>query len=319
MILTHAPFPVLDLAFEAAFDEPWTLPPFPGGLLRGAFGASLRALSCMTGFRSCSGCPLIPTCPYPALFEPPARDMTGAGLARAHDGLPPPFILRVPEGDVGADGRLLFGMRLVGPAIPRLAYVIEAWRRALARGLGRERVRGRLLRVATQPQDAAIWEGEEICWPEIAVPALARAGPRVALLSRSPIRLQTRGERAPEAGLSPRMLVAAIVRRARLLAAQCAPEVQETVRGWPVGDWLEASDGVAHEKALLWRDWYRFSARQQQRMNLGGYVGQWRWEGVPDTLQSLLALGSIIHVGKEASFGLGAYDILPAPAPRRAA
>jgi hypothetical protein len=312
MTLSHAPFPLLDLSFEMEFEEPWKLPPFPGGLLRGAFGSSLRALSCMTGFRSCIGCPLRETCPFPALFEPPPRDLTVAGLSRAHEGLPPPFILRVPETDVGADGRLVFGMRLVGPAIARLAFVIEAWRRALARGLGRDRVRGTLLRVVAEPRAVPVWEGEEICWPELGAPPLVRAGPRVALVSRSPMRLQSQGQRAPQSGLSPRLLVSAIVRRARLLAAQCEADAQAAVREWPVGDWLEAADGVAHEKALVWRDWYRFSSRQQRRMNLGGYVGQWRWDRVPDELQGLLALGTLIHVGKEASFGLGAFEVLPA-------
>lgn len=308
-MLAHAPFPLLDLVFEAAFEEPWKLPPFPGGLLRGAFGSALRSLACMTGFRSCTGCPLRHTCPYPILFEPPPRDLSAAGLARCHEGLPPPFILRVPQADVATDGRLTFGMRLVGPAIDRLAYVIEAWRRALARGLGRDRVRGALLRVVAEPDGEPVWEGEEIRHPEVLGRTLPLAGPQLLLVSRTPIRLQSGGERAPLAHLTPRVLVAAIVRRARLLAAQCGPDAEAQVRGWPVGAWLESADGIAHERALAWRDWYRFSARQQRRMNLGGYVGRWRWAHVPDPLQGLLALGALIHVGKEASFGLGAYEV----------
>ena len=309
MTLAHAPFPMLDLLFEAAFEEPWNLPTYPGGLLRGAFGASLRALSCMTGFRSCAGCPLIATCPYPALFEPPSRDLSAVGLPRLQEGLPPPFILRVPQADVGADGRLLFGMRLVGPAIPRLAFVIEAWRRVLARGLGRDRVKGTLVRVVREVDQAVVWEGEEISWPDLAPPALIRAGDRLALVSRTPIRLKGAGRPVPPASLSPRLLVAAIVRRARLLASLCGPEVQAAVRDWPVSHWLEAADGISHRPDFVWRDWYRFSARQQQRMNLGGLVGQWRWEGVPEEIQPLVALGALVHVGKEASFGLGAYEV----------
>lgn len=308
-MLAHAPFPLLDLVFEAAFDEPWKLPPFPGGLLRGAFGSSLRALSCMTGFRSCTGCPLLVTCPFPALFEPVARDLSAVGLPRLQEGLPPPFILRVPEADVGPDGQLSFGMRLLGPAIARLAFVIEAWRRALARGLGRDRVRGRLVRVVAEADGRVVWEGEDIVWPDVAAPALVPAGEWVLLVSRTPLRLQARGRPLPANALTPRVLVAGVVRRVRLLASLCAPDVQAAVRGWPVADWLEAADGIGHTPDLVWRDWYRFSARQRRRMNLGGYVGRWRWDRVPGEIQPLLSLGALVHVGKEASFGLGAFEV----------
>ncbi|MFN3370888.1 MAG: CRISPR system precrRNA processing endoribonuclease RAMP protein Cas6 [Sphingomonadaceae bacterium] len=309
MILERTPFPLLDLEFEAELEGPLALPPFPGGLLRGAFGASLRQLSCMTGFRTCVGCPLLASCPHPALFEPPPRDLASVGLPRAQEGLPPPFILRVPAADPGADGRLVFGMRLVGGAIERLAYVIEAWRRVFARGLGRERVRGALVAVRVAGTGETIWAGEEMLWPAPVCQALPRVGGHLALVSRTPIRLRRRGAPLPPEALAPRALVAAIVRRARLLAAHADGDAQAEVRNWPVTEWLAAADGVRHRPQLAERDWWRFSARQRQRMNLGGLVGRWDWSHVPEPVQALLALGALIHVGKEASFGLGAYSV----------
>lgn len=308
MILARAPFPILDLELEAELEGELALPPFPGGLLRGAFGASLRRLSCMTGFRTCIGCPLLATCPYPALFEPSPRDLAAVGLARAQAGLPPPFILRVPGADPGPDGRLVFGMRLIGSAADRLAYVIEAWRQVFARGLGRERVRGALVVVREASSGTALWEGEEILWPEPAPPPLRLAGPDLALLSRTPLRLGAGGGTARETP-SPRAFVAAIVRRARLLAIHADEAAQTEVRAWPVSDWLGETEAVVHRPSLAWRDWYRFSSRQQQRMNLGGLVGRWDWEQVSKPVQALLSLGALLHVGKEASFGLGAFVV----------
>lgn len=308
MMLARTPFPLLDLRFEVALEGPLALPPYPGGLLRGAFGAALRQLSCMTGFRTCVGCPLRGTCPYPLLFEPPPADLAPVGLPRAQDGLPPPFILRLPEADPGPDGQFRFGMRLVGHAIERLAYVIEAWRRVFARGLGRERVKGMLLAVCLADTGEPVWEGEDIFWPEPAGFPLEPAGAHVALVTRTPLRLQSRGAPVDPSAVTPRTFIAAIIRRARLLAIHAGGEAQAEVARWPVDDWLALADGVSHRPALAWRDWHRFSARQRQRMNLGGLVGQWAWADVPEPVQALLRLGELLHVGKEASFGLGAFE-----------
>lgn len=308
MILAHAPFQVLELRFEARLEGPLTLPAFPGAMLRGAYGAALRGLACMTGFRSCTGCPLRASCPYPALFEPPGRDLAGVGMARHHEGIPPPFVLLVPDRDVGADGHLAFGMRLFGQAIDRLAYVIEAWRRALRRGIGKDRRRGELMRVVT-PEGDEVWAGEAIEAPVTQVPELAQAGSRVCLATRTPLRLHAGGRPVPRERLNGRLLMGAIIRRARLLAVHGEAAAQEQVRGWPISEWLAEADAMDSRADLVWQDWYRFSARQRQRMNMGGYVGRWVLDGVVPALAPLLRLGEMLHVGKDASFGLGAYRL----------
>ncbi|MCS6945109.1 MAG: hypothetical protein RMK97_06815, partial [Sutterellaceae bacterium] len=48
------------------------LPVYAGSLLRGQFGAALRRTACITKAKTCEGCPLLRTCPYPAIFETPA-------------------------------------------------------------------------------------------------------------------------------------------------------------------------------------------------------------------------------------------------------
>jgi hypothetical protein len=307
------PFPILDLRLEVHLEAPLKLPPFPGGLLRGAFGAALRRLSCMTGFRTCVGCPLRATCPFPLLFDPPPADLSSVGLPRAQDGLPPPFILRLPEADPGTDGRLVFGMRLIGHGIDRIAYVIEAWRRTFTHGLGPDRVRGSLLSVVRAEDAAPIWEGETIALPPPLARSSATLPAQLMLVTRSPLRLMAGGEPLPPERLTPRLLVAAIVRRARLLAMHADTAGRAAVREWPVGAWLEDAEGISHSPQLVWRDWHRWSSRQRRRMNLGGYVGQWAWADVPESVRAVLALGALLHVGKEASFGLGAIDLLAFP------
>ena len=73
-----------------------------------------------------------------------------------------------------------------------------------------------------------------------------------------------------------------------------------------------AAERLRDERQLRWFDWTRYSSRQQQEMALGGVVGAWRLNGPRDALASVwpwLWLGQWLHVGKNASFGLGGYQL----------
>lgn len=308
---TQTPFAVLDLGFAARLERPFEWPDFAGGLLRGVFGAALRHVSCMTGYRTCAGCPLVQTCPYPGLFEPPPRDLSATGIRRTQHGLPPPFVLLLPPNGCGQGLDIRFGMRLFGPAIERLAFVVEAWRRALAHGIGRERIRGRLVEVWDAVGGNTLYDGETLADAEPVRRLLEPTGPHLLIRTATPLRFQAKGVRLPPEALTPRRLVADIVRRARILASGVSPEAETETATWPVDTWLDTADTVSHRHDMVWRDWRRYSARQARAMNLGGYVGTWAWANVAPELQQLLALGAILNVGKEASFGLGAYAVTP--------
>jgi hypothetical protein len=59
-----------------------------------------------------------------------------------------------------------------------------------------------------------------------------------------------------------------------------------------------------------WRDWTRYSSRQDRRMKLGGLVGEAEYEGALDAAWPFLEFGQWTHVGKNATFGLGRYEIV---------
>ena len=73
---------------------------------------------------------------------------------------------------------------------------------------------------------------------------------------------------------------------------------------------IEAATGVRLAEARTeWVDWERYSRRQQQRMNLGGLVGQVTYEGDLQSFLPLLVLGQLVHVGKACVFGHGKYEV----------
>ena len=66
---------------------------------------------------------------------------------------------------------------------------------------------------------------------------------------------------------------------------------------------------IQDDKYLKWQDWTRYSSRQDQKMKLGGVIGQWQFNNLSPELAKLLYIGQWLHCGKNATFGLGKYQI----------
>lgn len=315
MILDQSPFPVGVYRIEASLGGDLKLPDHAGSMLRGVFGHALRRTACMTGLKDCVSCPLRLTCPYPALFEAPAphphrhRSLTSA---------PNPYVIVPPkwgERVLSADEPLIFHMCLFGQALDRLPFVIHAWRQALGRGIGRDRVRAFVTRIIAEngSTESCIFDAAEgTIEPHDIVPVspLSKPGEENldwALVFETPYRTQEQGVPLGCNVITPRRLIADIIRRARLIAdfhgsARMDPHLTDV---WPVDDWLTMADVLIHHRELHWQEWRRYSARQKRGMNIGGLRGRWIWRSVPPALLALLRLGSLMHVGKETVFGFG--------------
>jgi len=313
--MNHATsFPVARYRFEFQARQPIRLPDYSGSLLRGAFGHALRQLACMTRQKDCAGCPLIGSCPYPAVFAPPPPV---AHSLQKFSQIPAPHVIEPPAwgSRVLATGETLtFHHVLIGRALQELPLIILAWRRALARGVGAGDGTADLVRVAHCGEAG----DEEIHRPEVGTitahaSVISLAGQTddsmtiaATLRFDTPLRLQQNGRALPPEKLQARTLLIALARRASLLAEFHAG------MGPLVEDFAALSAGCAEireEKSLTWLDWTRFSSRQQQKMALGGVIGTWQIEGRLAPFIPLLQLGEWLHVGKEAAFGLGRYTM----------
>jgi hypothetical protein len=73
---------------------------------------------------------------------------------------------------------------------------------------------------------------------------------------------------------------------------------------------IEPAEGGARELALTWRDWTRYSSRQQTTMQMGGLTGRLGVDlGGHERLWPYLWLGQWTHAGKGTSMGLGRYRL----------
>ena len=311
---------------------PLALPTFAGSLLRGQFGAALRRVSCMTGEKDCTPCPLRVTCPYPAIFEHPAPGTHGhLKVTQA----PNPYVVEPPPlhtPSLAAGDTLQFCIVLIGRAIDQLPLISFALQRALQTGIGRERANGELIEIAWQdtsnpapaadPADPAnpadppqytftpIWLAGNAAIaphaPRINMTPPLHSTEAITLQLHTPMRLQHQGSPVQAHQLTPRKLVADLLRRITLLAEFHADQ-HDLIPNAP--DLVRHAEALEHHPSLRWQDWSRYSSRQQQRMTLGGALGEWQLRGELSPLLPWLQLGQWLHVGKNATMGMGHYTL----------
>jgi hypothetical protein len=306
--------PLARYRFHLCATTPLNLPEWPGSVLRGAFGHTLRKLACMTRQKECQGCPLYGTCPYPAIFAPPP-----VAHRLQHFSQPPaPYVIE-PAGwgarHLAAGESHHFDMVLVGRALRELPLIALAWRHALQGGIGPGDGRAELTaigQIALDGGEHTVYTPESGNFREHQTPAPQPpvATDSIALDLLSPLRLQENGRALPPNRLTAEVLLMASVRRASLMAefhGACAP-------GWNFSALKIAAAAVDSEKQLKWREWTRRSSRQQKLMQLGGVVGRWTLRGNLAPFLPALHLGQWLHIGKETVFGLGRYALIHNPA-----
>lgn len=310
--------PVARIRLEAVVETPLLLPDYAGSTLRGAFGGALRRIACMTRQPECDGCPLLQTCPYAVIFEtaPPPEGT----LLQKFSEVPRPYVIEPPAWGSRrwqAGEPFQFHLVLIGRALHSLPLIMLAWQQALARGIGAGDGRARLLRAIWESPggDVQVFDGATgRAEPVIHQPALIGCSKTrsVSLEFFSPLRLQQNGHALGSDRLTARTLIAALCRRASLL---------ETFHGAgaPAYDFsalLSAAESLQENRDLEWRDWTRRSSRQQRAMQFGGLLGTWHLAGSEATMSNLLPylyVGQWLHVGKEATFGMGGYRLQQEP------
>ena len=302
-------FPVVRYRLQFVTEQPLELPDYAGSALRGVFGHALREAACVTGRSDCAACPLYRSCPYPAIFEPPPPLNYSR---RTLSDIAPTFVVEPPpwgQSRYDRGSSFEFSTVLIGPALAQLPLVLLAWRQALQRGLGPAAGTAQLQQVwADGDAEPLLAQPGGRLRPHVQslpLPAPDAAPTSVSLHLSTPLRLKRDGQILGVAQLAPRDLLMALLRRTAHLA--------ELHLGSPLAVDFAAlnahASSIRGEHDLLWRDWSRHSTRQQQHMVLGGAVGRWTLHGDLSPFWPLLHLGQWLHVGKNASFGLGQYRL----------
>ena len=299
-------FPIARYQFTFKVSEPIILPEYAGSTLRGAFGRALRKIACMAKQADCKGCPLYRTCPYTNIFETPAPE---THQVQQFSQVPNGYIIEPPEwgakeyqkGDI-----IHFNLVLFGRLVSQLPLIAFAFKRAFEYNIAGGK--GELVDIAffSQNQTAcqSIFEQGNILdhQAEIIIPTDLPNKMELEILT--PLRLQDNGKPLKPNEINLNRFLISLAKRISLLS-----EFHHQPLNLDFDYLISLLPQVEDQKQLKWQDWTRYSSRQQQRMKLGGVIGKWAFHNVPNEWAKLLYIGQWLHNGKNATFGLGKYQI----------
>lgn len=310
--------------FTLVVERPIHLPPNPGSTLRGGLGHALRKMVCYRQRAECRHCPLSKDCVYGYLFRTAPPD--DADVLSTLTAVARPFVIQPPmahKTDYAPGDPFTFHLTLVGRALDYLSYIVVAFQELGRAGLGRDRGRFHPAQVeAVHPLNGAaetvfdIKQSDRIRTQALTVDGAALGAQaqtlpthRLTVRFLTPTRLKHDGALVWE-GPPFHVLIRRLLDRVSSLAYfHCGEQWEIDFPGW-----IERAKAVQIADATTtWQDWSRYSGRQKSRIKMGGLVGKVTYAGDLAPYRALLALGSLIHVGKGAVMGNGQLAVLATP------
>ena len=292
------------------------LPPYKGSTIRGGFGHAFRRIVCVFKNKECNDCLLREKCIYSWIFETPVP--ADAQIMRKYTTAPHPFIIDLSMNDQLADTEIRFGLILIGKAIDYLPYFIYAFEELGRIGIGIGRGKYKLMEVAQEPppldgeyQRRVIYQGTNKMLDKIHRPAqwkdIISSPPQdeISLSFLTPTRLKYKNRLISEPEFH--VLFRNLLRRISLLSYfHCEHRLDDS----EFATLIKLTEEVKiSNRALYWKDWERYSNRQETRMKMGGFMGEITYRGKFELFWPYFALGEYIHIGKGSSFGLGKYNL----------
>lgn len=309
-------FPFQKFVFNLSPVEPLILPSYKGSTLRGGFGTAFKRIVCAIKNKECSDCILKEKCVYSYIFEtPPPADTK---IMRKYTAAPHPFIIEPPierkQGYTPQDN-ISFGLTLIGKSIGYLPYFIYAFNELGNMGIGKGRGKFVLTTVKIEDSQRIIYTGidktliafeHSVLNFQSGILDLGNAS-QLTLNFITPTRIKYDNKFVSD--LQFHILIRNLLRRLSLLYYfHCSGDSSE----WDFKGMIKKAEDIhVQDNKLKWHDWERYSARQDTRMKMGGFVGDITFEGDIGPFMNLIKAGEVLHVGKGTGFGLGKYEVTP--------
>jgi len=193
-------------------------------------------------------------------------------------------------------------------------YIVYAVREMGAAGIGKGRGRFRLDRVRAGEYPVYEPDGPDgtiihsvPCLRIELFPPDARSVDTVTIDLLTPLRIKY-GERFVSGGMEFHMIIRSMLRR--------VSAIHEFHEGGDssICDFKgligQAETVKAVRRDLRWRDWKRYSNRQDELLKMGGLVGSASFEGEIGPFMPLLRAAEALHAGKGTVFGLGRVRVI---------
>ena len=307
--------------FTIEATEPLALPDYKGSTFRGAFGNAFKRVVCALKRNDCRDCLLKTRCVYAYVFETSPPEGTDIMGMNKYEAVPHPFVIEPPVESKRAynNGDILhFNLILVGKGIDYLPYFIYTFEELGRIGIGKGRGRYKFLSVKDGDEPVYSIEDKVLrntVSKELYVHEDFKPDPdmysdsgledTITIRFLTPARIKHQRSLAVE--LEFHILIRNLLRRLCLLYYfHCGGKEPS----WDYKGIIREAEKIVIEKdSLRWKDWERYSSRQDVRMKMGGVMGEVTYRGRLKPFTSILKAGSILHIGKGTSFGLGKYEI----------
>ncbi|MCF6158477.1 MAG: CRISPR system precrRNA processing endoribonuclease RAMP protein Cas6 [wastewater metagenome] len=325
--------PYKRFTFIMEAEEEIHLPSYKGSTFRGAFGVQFKKVACTLKKTDCRDCLLKQRCAYAYIFESHSPDE--ANILGRVNSIPHPFVIEPPEEEKQrylTGQTFSLGLVLIGDAIQYLPYFIYTFDLLGKNGIGRGRGSCQLREVYTvdaEDDSKLIYcsktrkvkpFGDEcidlnqsiLSAVEGRIPdTVQNTAEEITVRFLTPTRLKYSGKLIID--LEFHIFIRQLLRRLFLLRHYYCKDNSEDSGLFNEGYHRilidEARTTGIKVSNLQWRDWERYSRRQDTRMKLGGFVGDIVYKGIVSPFYPFIKAGEILHVGKGTSFGLGKYFI----------
>ena len=301
--------------FHCKFETDAHLPRYKGSTFRGVFGRALKKTVCAIKRSSCDDCIVKEKCIYPYIFE---TQRLPASQKHPRIASPPhPFVIEPPDDTKThyTSGQPFdFNLLLFGKTNHYLPYFIYAIDQMGTIGIGKSinHRRGKFSIDSVNHDGTHIYSGktQTLNTPESIhdlAEALADSSKSPSYLKitlKTPLRLKFNNKL--HADLPFHVLIRACLRRISSL-------FEYHGNGEPDFDYKglvkRAQEIKTIESNLNWFDWQRYSARQDQKMLMGGIVGDITYSGDLTKFLPIVNCCRELHLGKQTAFGLGEFEV----------
>jgi len=300
--------------FSSCFQNQALLPPYKGSTFRGVFGHALKKIICTFTTHSCDQCLLVQQCVYIKIFEPRRLKIPEMSSIKQMTSMPSPFVIEPPltsKTQYQKNDPFDFDLLLFGKINELFPYFIYAFDQMGSIGVGKyindQRGQFKLNRVSFQ--DSIIYQSTEERLRDINATETLNLEPdlehrhktfSLKLTLETPLRFKI--DRHLSTTLTFEQLVRVMLRRVSFLLT-CYGS------GNPNLDYQQiiqkAQSVKTTENQLRWKNWRRYSARQDRKMDMGGLIGSITYEGELAEFMPFIKFCSRVHLGKQTVFGLG--------------
>ena len=310
-LLTAMKLPIAKYRISFSVVKPFKISFMAGSSIRGSFGNTLRKIACMTHLKDCNSCPLHDSCPYTCIFVPPVPEKE---TIQKFSNIPLGYLLEVPvenEHVYEIGEKFSFNIVLFGYTINHLSLIVFALIKSMQNNIAHGKAVFSTLEhydsegnttVIYQQGDSKISDHDKY----LVLPEGANTVSSVRLKFLTPLRLQKDGKICKPETMTARDFLMPLFRRIGLLF-EFYTEIHLNLDYGKLGEEFEKIEIFT---SMQWKDYFRFSSRQNKKMNIGGYIGELELKNISPIVRQFLDLGMYTHVGKNVTFGLGQFSII---------